>query len=190
MMKKIGLFLALLLMVLSLAACKPAMRNTGSSVGNPTTGSAPRPGSDKKDEIVYLWYHYTDQYGNSSKYDGINLDTVDCSILLRIIRETTFTDEQRDETPPKMRFCIRYYPNGENDFFTDPNAQYIDLTQTATNKRADVKYWISYESESLVMEYTTPEGTVRRFAPLSQETIQELTEYFAEVEEALVNSGI
>lgn len=140
--------------------------------------------------MIYLWYHYTDQYGNSSKYDGINLDAVDCSILLRIIQETTFTDEQRDETPPKLRFCIRYYPNGENDFFTDPNAQYIDLTQTATNKRADVKYWISYESESIVMEYSTPEGTVRKSAPLLEVTMEELKIHFAEVEDYLIHSGI
>lgn len=193
-MKKICLFLALALMATALSACGQPADNTSnsgsSSVENPVSSSTAAPAADKTDEIIYLWYHYIDQYG-SSTYDGIALDAVDCSILMRIARETEFTTEEKKETPTKLRFCIRYFNNGENDyFFADGNAQYVDLTEKTTNDHVDVKYWISYGSESIVMEYKTAEETVRRYAPISEATIQELTEYFATLEDYLVHSGI
>lgn len=192
-MKKICLILALTLMAAMLSACGTPADNTSNSssisVENPASSSTAAPAADKADKMIYLWYHYIDQYG-SSTYDGIALDAVDCSILIRVAKEATFTTEEKKDTPTKLRFCIRHFNNGENDFFADPNTEYVDLAGKTTNDHADVKYTVSYGSESIVMEYETPEGTVCRYASLSQEIIQELTEYFAEVEEALVYSGI
>ena len=192
-MKKICLFLALALMAAALSACGQPGDNTSnsgsSSVENPISSSTAAPAADKKDEMIYLWYHYIDQYG-SSTYDGIALDTVDCSILIRVAKEANFTTEEKKDTPTKLRFCIRHFNNGENDFFTDPNAAYVDLAGKTTNDHVDVKYTISYGSGSIVMEYETATKTVRRYAPISEATIQGLTEHFATLEDYLVHSGI
>lgn len=183
-MKKLFAFILIVIALCCFVSCQttqppnpdtPIVDNDGNNPANPP----------QADELIYAWYHYYNEYNSPNK---VSVDTTayDLSYLVTLSNSLTFTDQKPQFFKQKVTYCIRHQNvKNQNAFFPNGNEQYKALDTTFTSNHADVSYALDFVYGQVQQQYTTPNGTVTKYATLTQTQLADVKSAFSLLAESI-----